>query len=298
MCAGTGHPVAARGSGVERDYATVCPTCGGTGYVETPSSAAGPSARSASASGGSTRRGGGAGARGGGSGVTLKGLFGLGGLVGGVAVGVHLFPGNGVAILITAVICAVLAAMLYKLAIGLALVVVVGAAVLQGSKDNGTASEPAAKSAALSADRVPSPNRAVEPAAVPNKFQVASPQPMAVNSSVACVRVAYAQLLGLFKQLRDSNLSSGAERLSKHSNLYTRLLIIDVSQCPSDYQTAHRQLVHNVGASLKVAQRTSTGYVVSNAEYDAASNAVGRSIDTIVEVAERHVPGSRKQAAP
>lgn len=53
-CAGTGHPVVARGSGLDRDLNNVCTVCGGTGMVSDP-----PAQRSRSSGNGGESGGGG-----------------------------------------------------------------------------------------------------------------------------------------------------------------------------------------------------------------------------------------------
>jgi hypothetical protein len=129
-CHGKGHEVIARGSGLDYDYQNACTGCGGTGYtLEYQPSL--PQIRTGQKSGAAGKE----------SvpksvppGSTLKTLFGIGGLFVGAVIGNHLFSENGIAILVTAVICAVIASAIYKWIIGLIIAVVVLAAIFDSEK--------------------------------------------------------------------------------------------------------------------------------------------------------------------
>lgn len=133
-CHGTGHEVIAKGGGLGYDYKNVCTGCGGSGYTyeyepSLSSSSTGqksPAPRKESIRKSAPR------------GSTLKTWFGIGGFLGGAVVGNHLFGENGIAILVTAVICAVIASAAYKLIIGFIIAAVVLAAIFDSEKKTST----------------------------------------------------------------------------------------------------------------------------------------------------------------
>jgi hypothetical protein len=72
------------------------------------------------------------------SGVSIKSLFGIGGFIGGLVLGVRLFDENGIAIIIVAGLCAWIASVTYKLLIGITLVILVLTAIFNSGGKTST----------------------------------------------------------------------------------------------------------------------------------------------------------------
>jgi hypothetical protein len=72
----------------------------------------------------------------------LRTLFGIGGFLLGLGLGAHLFTNNTLAVVITAAICAWLAAALYKVLLGLVLAAIVAAAFINAASHTTSETSP------------------------------------------------------------------------------------------------------------------------------------------------------------
>lgn len=264
-CHGKGHEVIARGSGLEYDYNNVCTGCGGSGYTQeyqptlTPSNtrqkspAPGKESVRKSAPPGST----------------LKTLFGIGGFLGGAVIGNQLFAENGIAILVTAFICAGIASVAYKLIIGFFLAAVILAAIFNSGDKNSTTKathevSPQAAAMASSAPRsstrseVDPATTIVTPSSTYVPMNVAPFQPSSRADAAACVEHAfehYVSLISPAQQLRRK--LSDQEKVAVLEGAHNSFARYDVSKCPQDFQASHQAFSSALGSYADANRRRS-----------------------------------------